>query len=182
MGIIDWSIVVVLAFFFVFGLRKGFAAMIVQLLGYLALFLLVGQYFPLLKTSLIAKFTIAPALATVTAFILIAALIFIVGRLVLFFLHKALKQVKLSLVNRLLGGLFGLLNALLVLMILMVLLDYVPSISKPLKDKNLHAVYAFVDQLKNSTFSTLKLKQHLEMLEQRVERKVVSGLNPNDRD
>ncbi|MEF3693834.1 MAG: CvpA family protein [Candidatus Cloacimonadota bacterium] len=181
MGIIDWSIVVVLVFFFIYGLRRGFAAMVTQLLGYLALFLLVGQYYPLVKHSLITKFSWPNPLATVAAFVLISALIFIVVRIVIFILNRTLKVVHLSFLNRLAGGIFGFINALLVMMILMVLLDYIPSLSTPLKNQDTHLAYFKVDELKTSAFNTFKLKQHLQMLEEKVEHTIDSGIKLNER-
>lgn len=169
MGIIDWSILVLLLFFFVWGLRRGFAAMLVQLLGYIALFLLVGQYFPLVKQSLIDKFSFPSALASVVSFVLIAILIGITARLVIYILTRTLKLVHLSTINRVFGGIFGLLTALLIMMVIAVVLDYLPKISTPLKDKNLHVVYATIDELKDETFQTLKLQQHIKMLESRLE-------------
>ena len=172
MGIIDWIIVVILLFFLVWGLRRGFAAMLIQLLGYLALFLLVGQYYPLVKSSLIAKYSFPGALASVAAFILIALLVGVVARLVIYFLSRSLKLLNLSLLNRLAGGLFGFMNALFILMILTVVLDYIPKLSTPLKDKNRHLAYYTVDQIKTQALETFSLRQHLLMIESRIEGKI----------
>lgn len=179
MGIIDWSIVVLLVIFFAHGLRRGFATIITQLLGYVAVFLLVGQYFPLVRNSLVTKFSFNSALATVSALLLIAGLTFIVVSIMVYVLNRTLKITKLSFLNRLIGGLFSLLNALLVMMILMVLLDYIPSLSTPLKNKDTHLAYATIDELKTKTFNALNLKQHMQMLESKVERKIDIGIKTN---
>jgi uncharacterized membrane protein required for colicin V production len=77
-------------------------------------------------------------------------------------------MLKLSFMNRLVGGIFGLINALLIVMIVTVVLDYIPKVSKPLKDKNRHVIYATVDQVKLEFLNTFSLKQHIKLMEHKV--------------
>ncbi|HRY83373.1 MAG TPA: CvpA family protein [Candidatus Cloacimonadota bacterium] len=163
MGIIDWIILVLFTVFLIIGLRRGFAGMVVQLLGYLATFILLGQYYPLLRNSLILKYKFDFTLSTIIAIILIIILIGVIARLVIFFLDRTLKLMRLSTMNKFFGALFGLFNALLIVMIFSVLLDFIPSLSKPLKDPAKHRVYYQIDQIKKETFNTFKLNQRLKL-------------------
>lgn len=168
MGIIDWVILVFLLFFLGYGFKRGFAAMLIQILGYIALFLLVGQYFPLVRNALVQSFSFNSFIASLVSFILISFLIYVLSRLVILLLSRTLKMLKLSFMNRLVGGIFGLINALLIVMIVTVVLDYIPKVSKPLKDKNRHVIYATVDQVKLEFLNTFSLKQHIKLMEHKV--------------
>ncbi|PKN76156.1 MAG: hypothetical protein CVU49_01970 [Candidatus Cloacimonetes bacterium HGW-Cloacimonetes-2] len=168
MGIIDWVILVFLLFFLGYGFKRGFAAMLIQILGYIALFLLVGQYFPLVRNALVQRFSFNSFMASLVSFILISFLIYVLSRLVILLLSRTLKMLRLSFMNRLVGGIFGLINALLIVMIVTVVLDYIPKVSMPLKDKNRHVVYATVDQVKLEFLNTFSLKQHIKLMEHKV--------------
>ncbi len=168
MGIIDWVILVFLLFFLGYGFKRGFATMLIQILGYIALFLLIGQYFPLVRNSLVQRFSFNSFMASLVSFILISFLIYVLSRIVIYLLSRTLRMLKLSFLNRLTGGIFGLVNAMLILMIVTVVLDYIPKISTPLKDKNRHVVYATVDQVKLEFLNTFNLKQHIKLMEHKV--------------
>lgn len=168
MGVIDWIILVLLLVFLVFGLKRGFAGMIIQLLGYFATFLLIGQYYPMVRSSLMLKLKLGQTLASVLGIILIIVLIAVIARLIVYFLNRTLKIMRLSLTNKFFGALFGLFNALLIVMIVTVILDFVPRLSTPLKDPVKHRVYYQIDQIKDEAFNTFKLNKRLKMLEERM--------------
>ena len=163
MGIIDWIILVLLFVFLIFGLRRGFAGMLVQLVGYIATFVLIGQYYPLLRNSLVLKFKFDSTLASILAIILIIVLIGVIARLVIYFLDRTLRLMRLSTMNKFFGALFGLFNALLIVMIFTVILDFIPSLSGPLKNPSKHRVYYQIDQIKKETFNTFRLNQRLKL-------------------
>ncbi len=159
MGIIDWIIVIGLALAAFHGWRRGLAAMLVRLGGAIAILLLVGEIFPLVKNALIEqlKLGLVPAVLLALVLIVVAAAV-VLGVLERLF-TKALKAVRLSWLNKLLGLALGLLNGLLVVMILMLLLDLFPRLSDPLKDGEKHRVYLGVDTFKEDVFTTLKFEQ-----------------------
>lgn len=159
MGIIDWLILLILLAFTFLGLRKGLGATLVQIGGMIAAFLLVGHFYPLLRNSMIAKYSMHHTLATVIAVVLIIVMIAVVVRLVIWILNALLKAMHLSGLNRLLGTLFGFVNGLLLVIVIMAGLDFLPKVSTPLKNSGEHRVYAGIDQLKEELFDRLKLKQ-----------------------
>lgn len=160
MGIMDWIILAVLAFFMVQGLRRGLAASLVGIAGTIASFFLASHFYPLVKNSLLINYKMNFILASVVAGILIVVLFVVVLRLVIFTLNRMISAVKLSGLNKLLGLVFGFFNGLLVVMVCMVLLDYLPPLSDPLKNPAKHRIYAAVDTLKTDLVQTLKLKQY----------------------
>ncbi|HOZ00853.1 MAG TPA: CvpA family protein [Candidatus Syntrophosphaera sp.] len=159
MGFIDWLILAILLIFLVQGFRKGLAAALIRIGGTIAAFFLVGQFYPLVRNSLILNFKLHGILATLVAVILIGVLLMVVIRLLIYVMNRLLKAVNLSFFNKLLGALFGFGNGLLCVIVLMVVLDYVPKVSTPLKDSGKHRVYAAVDTLKDDLFTQLKLTE-----------------------
>ena len=150
---------IALLIFLVQGFRKGLAAALIRIGGTIAAFFLVGQFYPLVRNSLILNFKLHGILATLVAVILIGVLLMVVIRLLIYVMNRLLKAVNLSFFNKLLGALFGLGNGLLCVIVLMVVLDYVPKVSTPLKDSGKHRVYAAVDTLKDDLFTQLKLTE-----------------------
>ncbi|MFA6720993.1 MAG: CvpA family protein [Candidatus Cloacimonadaceae bacterium] len=170
MGFIDWLIVAVLLLLTLNGLRKGLAATLVHIGGGVALFLLWGQIFPLVKNALIVNLKLGLIPATILAVILIVLATAVALALLERLFHKVLKGTHLSGLNRFLGLLFGLLNGLLVVILLMVLLDLAPKLSTPLKDGAKHPVYAAVDVFKEDVFRVLKFgeRDRFQQIKERI--------------
>lgn len=167
MGIIDWIMLGILLIFAVQGFRKGLAAALVQIVAAVAVFLLWGQFYPLVRNSLVLNFKLHGVVATLVALVLIIVLMLVIVRILIFLLNRLLRAVNLSLPNKFLGLVFNLINGLLCLFVVMVLLDYAPKLSTPLKDPARHRVYSGVNTLKEDLISQLKLKQRDKYLELR---------------
>ncbi|PKN71402.1 MAG: hypothetical protein CVU50_10210 [Candidatus Cloacimonetes bacterium HGW-Cloacimonetes-3] len=164
MGIIDWIILGLLLLFTYLGWRKGFATAVIQFCGYILTFFLVGHYYPLVQRSLLLKYNMARALATIISILLIIVLIFVVSKLIIYIISRLLVATKLSTLNKGVGAILGFGNGLLVLIILMVMLDFIPNVSTPLKDGEKHRVYAGVDVLKEEVFAKLKLTERMKLI------------------
>ncbi len=167
MGLIDWIILGLLLVFIYLGWRRGFAAAVVQLCGYILSFFLVGHYYPLVQRSLILRYHLAHWLATVLSVVLILVLIVVVIRIVVYILNRALSALRLSSLNKGMGAIMGLANGLLIVIILMVVLDFIPKVSKPLENSQKHRVYAGISVLKEDLFAKLKLTQRMQLLKLR---------------
>lgn len=161
MGFIDLLLLGIIGFSMAWGWRKGLAAMIVRLVAIIASFFLVGQLFPLARTSLVNNFGIGRGLATIIAVVLVLVLIAVLVRIAIEVLNRALKAVKLSGVNKFFGMLVGLLNALFFIFIMILVLDQIPKISASFKDRSHHKVYYALNGLKQDVLSGLKLREHL---------------------
>jgi len=165
MGAIDWVILTLLAVAVFLGWRRGLAAAVINLMGVIAGFFLVGHFYPLVARSLMIKYKLSSSLSTLLAVLLISVLLAVVVRLVIAALNRVLKALKLSSLNRFAGMLLGFANGLLILICVMIVLDYFPRVSTPLKDSSRHRVYAGVNLLKDELLKGLNLKQHLKHLE-----------------
>ncbi|MDD2228882.1 MAG: CvpA family protein [Candidatus Cloacimonetes bacterium] len=164
MGILDWIILGFLLLFAILGWRKGVAAALIQLCAYVATFFLAGHYFPLVQRSLLIKYHLARGIATVISIVLILVLVAVVVKLTIYACNRLIFAVKLSNINKAIGAALGFGNGLLVIIIFMVMLDFVPSISTPLKNGETHRVYAGIDVLKEDLFSKLKLTERMKLI------------------
>lgn len=164
MGFIDWIILGFILVYIYLGWRKGLMAAIVQFCGFVLTFFLVGHYYPLVQRSLILKFHLSRGLSTVVSVMLIIVLVMVVLRIVIYILTQLLKALSLTTLNRSLGAVGGFANGLLIVIILMVMLDFIPSISRPLKDGDKHRVYAGVNVLKEDLFTKFKLTERMKFI------------------
>ncbi|HNU54533.1 MAG TPA: CvpA family protein [Candidatus Syntrophosphaera sp.] len=159
MGIIDWLILIILALSAFQGLRKGLVSTLVRVGAVIAVFMLIGQIFPLVKNGLIENLRLGLVPATLLAALLIIVVVAVMVGIVNLIFKKVLKVTKLSGLNKFLGLVFGFLNGLMVVIVLMVLLDYIPKLSTPLKDGSRHRVYVAVDTFKEDLFTVLKFEE-----------------------
>ncbi len=165
MGVIDWIILAVLLVMAFLGYRKGFAKTAVSIGGAIATFYLIGQVYPLLRNLLIATYKFNATLATTIAILLFLLIMGVVVIILAWLLNRVLSAIHLTGLNKLFGLLFGLLHGLVVVMVCMIVLDYLPSLSGPLKDPEAHKAYYRVDRIKEGVFKNLNLNQKSKYLE-----------------
>ncbi len=159
MGIFDWLLIVLIAFFLWRGWRKGLLGMLLQLAGIVLIFLLLAHYFPLVKSGLAVKLGLGNILSAILAVILIVAMIALVVQIVKTLLNKTLKLLHVSFVNSLLGALLGGLTGLLFIVVLSLLIDLVPAFSRPLDKRENHKVYAAVKVVRSELYNAFRLKR-----------------------
>ena len=162
MGVIDWVILAVLLLFAFQGFRRGLAAAAINICGAIATFFLIAQFFPLVRNALAKNLGVSGLLSTIFAVILIAILMAVIIRLLIFLTNRVIKAIRLGFVNKLLGTGLGLVHGLLIVIVVMVALDYFPKLTKPLKDGEKHRVYAAADVIKEEAFNIFKLTQREE--------------------
>ena len=150
MSTIDIVLAVILFAFFVLGFMKGLIKTVVQLLALvLTLYLMSTSGHPV-KTELISRFSLDPTLATVLAYVVMALVIFIMAKLVILVLNNLVDALQLKAVNRILGGLFGILNACFIFALILVLIEFLP-----IQEKFYHAtknsnIVSYVRNAKNA--------------------------------
>jgi len=177
MGIFDWILLIVIAFFAVRGWMKGLVGMLLQLVGLILVFFLIAHYLPLVKAGLMLRLHLGSILSTILAVILIAAVILLISKIILILIEKTLKLMHLSTLNSALGALTGLLVGLFCVVVLTVILDYFPSLTKPLENPNKHKVYAAVIVVRGELYSAFKIKPHLPKPEELLDK----ALAPKDK-
>jgi membrane protein required for colicin V production len=146
------------------GIRRGLVGAVVQFAGAILAFLLVGHYYPLLANQLMLKYELSKTLAVLISVILILVLVIVVIRFVVWILDRFIKALKLSWLNRLLGGILGLINGLILVIIFTIVMDYAPQASEPLRDPQKHRVYTGIDTLKDDLISHLKMNNYFKYL------------------
>jgi membrane protein required for colicin V production len=134
MNSLDLFFLVIIIIFFLRGLFRGLAFELISLIGLILGYLIAITYLNILS-ALILKYI--PALPTAAANIISFAIIFIITNIILRFvanvLTRTLKYAMLGWLNRLLGGLFGIMKSLIVLSIIVFLISLVPALDGILK-------------------------------------------------
>ncbi len=164
MGVIDWSILIVLLVFTYFGLRRGLIGAVVQFAGAVLTFILIGHYYPLLANQLMLKYDLSRTLAVIISVIMILILVVVLIRFVIWILDRFIKALNLTWLNRLLGAILGLLNGLILVIIFTLVMDYMPRLSEPLKNPEKHRVYVGIDTMKDDLVTHLKLNNYLRYI------------------
>ncbi|MDI3504352.1 MAG: rane protein required for colicin production [Candidatus Cloacimonadota bacterium] len=164
MGVIDWTIIAFLLVLTYLGIRRGLAGAIVQFAGIILAFILIGHFYPLLVNQLLLKYELSKPLAILIAVLLILILVVVITRFVIWILHRFIKALKLSWLNRLLGAVFGIFNGLILVLIFTVIMDYMPKVSAPLHNPAKHRVYVGINELKDDLFTQLKLNNYYEYI------------------
>lgn len=168
MGIIDWIMLAVLLVFMFLGWRRGLAATLIKLAGLVAAFFLIGHIYPLVRRNLEQSFGLSGTLSTVLSLLIFGVLMWVLTRIVIIITNRMLKAVRLSGANKFAGLLLGLFNGLVLLMTFTLVLDHFPRLSAGLLDGSHHRVYAGVHELQHDVVHTLKLKQRMVRLEEKL--------------
>lgn len=165
MGIVDWTLLLLIAACALWGWHKGFTASLIYL-GALAFnFYFIGQLYPLLAGTIRSKYHLPPFVSTVISLFFVIILMYVLVKVVIWLMNLVLKTLKLSNINKFLGLLLGLLNGVVIVILLLVILDHAPFLSEGLKNPEKHKVYVKLDSFKDEVLSKLKLTQHEKYLE-----------------
>lgn len=118
MNAIDICIVILLVFSNLNGIRQGLIKALAGLIGWF-LALMLAIRFSSQVQPLMSQYTADPTMQKIAAFASIIAVVVILAWLVGHLLHKLLKQMKLSWLNRLAGGGFGLAKSIIIVLVMM---------------------------------------------------------------
>lgn len=168
MGILDWLILLFLAFVLWRGWRKGIIGMLLHLAGVILVFFLIAHYFPLVKYGLMLKLHLGNALSTILAVVLIVAMIALIVQIIRILLEKTVKLMHMSFFNSALGALFGFLAGLLLVVVLSILIELVPSFKQKLENADRHRVYAAVKVIRAELYSTFNIDKKISEMAKAV--------------
>jgi membrane protein required for colicin V production len=126
MQTIDIILGIFLLIFFFNGFRKGIISSIVGLIGLLAVIYLIATFGNATKLYIIENLGTNEILGTILSYIAIAIVIAIIFRMVVFILHRIVDALNLGMINRILGGAFGILSGAIIIAILLMICDISP--------------------------------------------------------
>ncbi len=147
MHILDIILGVFLLLLALWGIKKGFVATIIQLVGLIMAFLIISKMGHFVKDWLIIQFELPELIAVIASYILIFIVIMLLIRLIIFFMHRFVELLHLKWLNRLLGGLLSIINGLLVISILTIILNISPfkeEIDKATKESRIMGVVHYI--------------------------------------
>lgn len=128
MNFIDLIVIIIISFFLLRGLFRGFILELTIVLGLIVGYLIAISYYDYLVVFVIKQFfpQIPDSIANIISFSILFIGINVGLRLVAGILTKTLKFVMLGWLNRLLGAFFGTLKAVLILGITVFVINLIP--------------------------------------------------------
>lgn len=126
MHILDIILGVFLLILAIWGIKKGFIASVIQLVGLVVAFVVISKMGHFVKEWLIMEFELSEIIAVIASYILIFIVIMLLVRLIIFMMHRFVEMLHLKWLNRLLGAIFSIINGLLILSILTIILNISP--------------------------------------------------------
>jgi membrane protein required for colicin V production len=126
MNMIDIVLGIFLLITALIGLKKGFIAAIIHLAALIIAIAIVSKASPPIAFFLITKFSLSELAAAIISYAIVFIIIGLLAKLTIYILHKVVKLLKIGIINRILGFIFGLLNGALVLIILMLIINVSP--------------------------------------------------------
>ncbi len=171
MNLADIILGILLILLLVNGVRKGFIACLIHLLGLIAAFFLITNVGFIVKRSLIIRFNMNEPLAHIFSYLLIFVLILILARIVIILLNKVIHILNLNFINRFLGAIFGLVSGAMIIAILLVFIDATPMKGFVQKNTENSRIVSYV---KLMTGELLNLFPDVEVQKERLKKQIKS--------
>jgi len=135
--IFDWILLVLLLIFVINGFRKGFLGSVIQLLGIVLIFTVIGKFMPYIESVIINKYEFSPSIAHIASYMTLIIMSIIIIKFIIWLSNKVLSYFNLNVPNRIFGGVFGILTGLGFLLLFVSLINLIPDQRvRPLLVKN----------------------------------------------
>jgi len=135
MNFIDLTILIIAILFLIRGIVRGFVLEVTSIIGLIAGYLVAMFYLDRFSQLVLTYFPALPkSLVHIVGFLVLFILTNLLLKLVAHLVTRTLKLAMLGWLNRLLGGIFGLLKSMLVMSGLVFILSFLPRFT-PLLEK-----------------------------------------------
>lgn len=143
----DWIMGIILLVFLISGIKNGLIGSIINLVGIVVAFIIIGKLIPVVESYLILNFGLNQLIAHIVSYIILILAFAIVIKLVIWLMNSMLKLLRLSILNRILGAVFGLFAGFFFLILLVSVINVLPTekISDKLNDNSRY--YANVEEI-----------------------------------
>jgi len=188
MHVLDIVFGILILFLALKGLQKGFLASLIQLLGLVVIVFTIAKAGQFVKLIVIDQLGWSDLVATIASYILIALIILIMIKIIIFLINRMVEFLKLKGLNKFLGALFGVINGLLLVAAIIIITDVLPYKEqvRNFTDKSfivrhmrivtdeIETKYPQVGKYKEPLIEQLdkKVEEGKEKLEEKVEEKV----------
>ena len=133
MHTVDIVIIVIFLVSSLLGFKKGFISAIITWVGLLTSLIMIARFGPMVQAGIEFKFAISSPLSKIFAYLLIFILISILAAILKILLNYLAKLLNLSMLNRTIGAVFGLLNSMIIIIFFLFLIDILPYV-QPIKE------------------------------------------------
>ena len=117
---------IILLIFMIWGMFKGLLWTLIRILSLAGVILIISTFGEEFRYKLGDILNVSPAIATVSAYILVFIIMMIVASLVYSILLKVIQALDLGCMNRIAGGLFGVFEYFIIMALLVILFDISP--------------------------------------------------------
>ncbi|MEA1972047.1 MAG: CvpA family protein [Candidatus Cloacimonadota bacterium] len=125
--IFDWIMGVILLVFLFSGFKDGFIGIIIQLLGIVLAFTFIGKFIPITKEYFINQFDLNITIANILSYILLILAFIIVIKLIIILTNAMMKILQLTMLNRLVGAVLGLVAGFLFILLFVSVVNVLPN-------------------------------------------------------
>ena len=180
MHILDIILGIFLLLFMINGIRKGFIAGVIHLIGLILAIIIIGSTATPVKNGLIEHFHLSETLALILAYILIFLIIMVIVRIVIIILHRIVQTLQLMWLNRLLGAVFGIFNGLLILGLIILGLNLLPFQEDVRAFTDKSYIAGNVRKIVENLESKKKIKEISDPIKESIDEKVEEQTNKLD--
>lgn len=128
-GILDIIFIVLLTISILLGLIRGVIREVLSLAGLIASVYLAFTFSDMIANKYVSKFLEDPSISYIVTFVLIIIATLFAVTLVNLFFSQLLKASGLSVLNRILGAIFGVLRGALICSILVMVISFIPGVT-----------------------------------------------------
>ncbi len=160
-GILDIIFIVLLTISILLGLIRGVIREVLSLAGLIASVYLAFTFSDMIANKYVSKFLEDPSISYIVTFVLIIIATLFAVTLVNLFFSQLLKASGLSVLNRILGAIFGVLRGALICSILVMVISFIPGVTAQNWWKNSSLVPVF-SQLSKSAIKLAVLLMKLQ--------------------
>jgi len=156
--VFDWIFGVIFLVFVFTGIKNGFIGSIIQIVGIFLTFTFIGKFIPMMQNLLLDKFELNVTIANILSYILLIIAFAIVIKMIIFLTNSMLKLLQLNMINRIFGGLFGLVAGFGFILLFASLINLFPNsgISNKLNQKSKY--YSSLEDIANKFSNNFKDK------------------------
>ena len=173
---VDILIAIILSFFTLNGMRKGFIKEISKIIGIILGIIISNHFGVSIRPYLSNWISYEPALNVACYFIIFVIIVAIIG-IIAMILQKFFELILLGWLNKLLGLLLGLCKGLLIVSLFIFILEAIPQ-AKNTREKlnNESILYQVCNTLKEMSISTISISDETNSAKNKIE-KIIN--NPN---
>jgi membrane protein required for colicin V production len=126
MNFIDITLLIILVLGMLYGIKKGFITCFLAWIGFFVSMIMLARFGPTIQAGLMIHYNLGIFFSAVIAYLLIIVLIALMIKLLQILLNFVADVLMLTILNRIMGGIFSFLNVLIIIVLLLLFINLFP--------------------------------------------------------